>query len=93
MKDIVRKTFEEVTALNFRDILNGTSNLNRDQYGYFDPNIEDHWQTFQYGWSEGVQYGWSEGVQFFRKLLTQELTKTESANVYIEQLAQKIAGE
>lgn len=85
MKDIVRKTFEEVTALNFRDILDGTSNLNRDQYGYLDPNIEDHWQTFQ--------YGWSEGVQIFRKLLTQELTKTESVNVDIEQLTQKIAGE
>lgn len=85
MKDIVRKTFEEVTALNFRDILNGTSNLNRDQYGYFDPIIEDHWQTFQ--------DGWSEGVQTFRKLLIQELTKTESVNVDIEQLAQKITGE
>jgi len=55
MENAMRLAFEKVTAPSFG--WDGVPNLQRDVIGnYMDPQLEDHWQTFQEGWEEAVKY-------------------------------------
>ena len=50
----IREIFEQVTLVNFSREEVDTTRLVNGQYR--NPIIEDHWQTFQEGWEEGIKW-------------------------------------
>lgn len=59
-KDEMRKRFEETTIPSFP--LNERSYHHTITGEYMDPNIEDHWQTFQEGWEQCIEYLKKKGM-------------------------------
>ena len=53
--DPIRKAFEEVCYPNF-GTTSGHSLRRKSNGEYVSDSIEDHWQTFQEGWEEGIKY-------------------------------------
>jgi hypothetical protein len=54
MKMEMREIFEQVTLMSFVPGEVDTARLANGQYR--NPVIEDHWQTFQEGWEEGIKW-------------------------------------
>lgn len=50
----MREIFEQTTLPNFCKEEIDTTRLANGQYR--NPIIEDHWQTFQEGWEEGIKW-------------------------------------
>jgi len=51
---IIREAFEKVSASSF-----GTTSdiIKKNSKGeYKNPNVEDHWQTFQEGWEAAIEH-------------------------------------
>lgn len=53
MKDHIREAFETVSCPSFGHELTYPRKPNGE---YYDPKLEDHWQTFQEGWEAAVEY-------------------------------------
>ena len=54
MKLEMREIFEQTTLPNFSKEEIDTTRLANGQYR--NPIVEDHWQTFQEGWEEGIKW-------------------------------------
>ena len=54
MKLGMREIFEQITLSNFSEEEFDTTRLANGQYR--NPIVEDHWQTFQEGWEEGIKW-------------------------------------
>lgn len=59
MIEIIREAFERETATTFgvtskETVARYTTGGNKGQYK--NPNVEDHWQTFQEGWEAAVKH-------------------------------------
>jgi hypothetical protein len=52
--NIIRKYFEETTAVNFPDSAVKLIRNERDEY--INTTLEDHWQTFQEGWECAIAF-------------------------------------
>ena len=50
----MREIFEQTTLPNFSKEEIDTTRLANGQYR--NPIVEDHWQTFQEGWEEGIKW-------------------------------------